>query len=189
MKTRTLLYTSLAFISLYSCNNQAINSEELDTFSLEDPIGIERATGVELLYSDSSIVRVRVLAPVLLRDKDPVKPKQIFPEGIAADFFNEYQNQTSKMVAEYGEQFTKEQKIYLKNNVHIWNTKKEHLEAEELTWDEMGKTIYSDKFVKITTPTQVIEGYKLRSNLEFTDWKLDSVKGITESKNMVDTPF
>jgi hypothetical protein len=53
----------------------------------------------------------------------------------------------------------------------------------------MGKTIYSDKFVKITTPTQVIEGYKLRSNLEFTDWKLDSVKGITESKNMVDTPF
>lgn len=189
MKHLFLLFFTVISLVLSSCSNEQISSNKLDSLQLEDKIGIERATGVELLYSDSSIVRVKVEAPVLLRDKDPLEPKQIFPDGIAADFFNENQIQTSKMIARYAEQFTKQQKIYLKDDVHIWNTKKEHLEAEELTWDEVEKTIYSDKFVKITTPTQIIRGYKLRSNLEFTDWKLDSVTGITESKNMVDSPL
>ncbi len=174
-------------ILVVSCGGQDLKN--LDQVHLSDKAGIERATSVELLYSDSATIRVQVLAPVLLRYTDPRNPKQVFTEGIEANFFDENQKQTSKLQSKYAEQYTKNRKVFLKDSVHVWNNKKEHLEAEELIWDESQKKIYSDKFVKITTPTQIISGYHLVSNLEFTEWELDSVSGIIESKNMMDSPF
>jgi len=174
-------------VLLVACAGKEI--KELDTIDLQDRAGVERATGVEVLYSDSSVVRVQLKAPTLLRYNDKYTPKQVFPDGIDADFYNERQQQTSKLVAKYAEQYQKQQKIYLRDSVHIWNNKSEHLEAEELIWDEKQERIYSDKFVKITTPEQIIRGYRLESNLDFTRWELDSVTGIIESKNMIDAPF
>lgn len=172
---------------LFSCTDNTV--KDLDNLKLEDKAGIERATGIELLYSDSAIVKVRIKAPLMLKDDNNKKPKKIFPDGIGADFFDDNQKQTSKLLADYAEQYPDEQKFYLRDNIHIWNIENEHLEGKELIWNEREKRIYSDSFVRITTPTQIITGYKLESNLSFTEWKLDSVQGITESKNLVDTPF
>lgn len=181
------IYSILLLLLLNSCTTKL--KKKLDNVQLEDKAGIERATGVEMLYSDSAIIRVRMIAPTMLRYIDKNNPKQVFPDGIKADFFDNSQQQTSRLVANYAEQFTKKEKIFLRDSVHIWNNKQEHLESDELIWDEQQKKIYSDKFVRITTPTQIIEGYKLISNLEFTKWQLDSVSGIIESKNIIDSPF
>jgi LPS export ABC transporter protein LptC len=176
----------LSFL-LVSCLGAEIKT--LKNITLEDDIGIERATVVELLYSDSAIVRVAIHAPTLLRYIDKEKPKQVFPDGIDADFYDDNQVQTSKMIAKYAEQFQKERKVYLRDSVCIWNNKNEILETNELIWDESTEQITSSKHVKITTPTQVIEGEGFKSNLDFTDWEIYEVTGIMESKNIVDSPF
>ena len=163
--------------------------KELDHIQLQDKVGIERGTGVELLYSDSAIVRVAIHAPTLLRYIDKEKPKQVFPDGVDADFYDENHVQTSKLIAKYAEQFQKERKVYLSDSVHIWNNKNEHLETDELIWDETADQISSSKFVKITTPTQIIKGYGFKSNLAFTNWEIYDVHGRIESKNIVDSPF
>ena len=182
-----IVYSIILLLGLLtSCSDKL---KDLDPVTLEDKAGIERATGVELLYSDSSIIRVQVLAHTILRYTEKHNPRQVFPDGIDADIFDNNHQQTSKLRAKYAEQFTKKQKVYLKDQVHVWNTKNEHLEADELVWDESQEMIYSDKFVKITTPSQIIKGYNLVSNLDFTEWSINNVTGIVESKNIVDAPF
>jgi LPS export ABC transporter protein LptC len=178
---------AFVFILVVACSGDQVGN--LENVPLQDAVGIERAEGVELLYSDSSIVRVAIHAPVLLRYIARDTPKQIFPEGVDANFYNEQHIQTSKMVANYAEQFQKERKVYLEDSVRIWNNKNELLETDELIWDEPAEQISSTKYVKITTPTQIIEGVGFKSNLEFTVWEIYQVHGQIEQKNMIATPF
>ena len=174
-------------MTLTSCNGNEL--EDLEDITLEDNFGIERVSGVQLLYSDSAIVRVEIHAPTLLRYIDKKNPKQIFPDGVEVDFYNDHHIQTSRLVAKYAEQFQKEHIVYLKDSVRIWNSKKELLETNQLTWDEPSEQIYSNKFVKITTPSQIITGFGFKSNLDFTNWEIYEVKGMVESKNVVNSPF
>ncbi len=185
--TKHPIYLIFFIFFCSSCNSDELNN--LENIILKDEVGIERATGVELIYSDSAFVRVIINAPVLLRYIDKQKPKNIFPEGVDADFFNEDQIQTSKLKAKYAEQFMKEQKVFLRDSVCIWNNKNELLETEELIWDQTSKQISSSKFVRITTPTQIIEGYGFKSNLDFSVWEIYEVSGLIESKNLTDSPF
>ncbi len=175
------------FSLLLACDANELKG--LQDIQLQDEVGIERAEGVELLYSDSATVRVVIQAPTLLRYIARDTPKQVFPDGIEADFYNVRQQQTSKMVANYAEQFQKEEKVYLRDEVKIWNDKDELLETEELVWNKLEKTIHSTQKVKITTPTQIINGVGFKSNLEFTDWEMYKMTGTIEQKNMVETPF
>lgn len=175
------------FLLVLSCSNDQV--KDLDNIELEDAVGIERGKNVEILYSDSAVVRVAIQAPTLLRYIARDTPKQVFPDGIDANFYNEQHIQTTKMVAKYAEQFEKERKVYLRDSVRIWNHKKEMMETNELIWDEPKKQISSTKYVKIITPTQIIEGVGFKSNLEFTEWEIYQVHGQMEQKNMIDSPF
>jgi LPS export ABC transporter protein LptC len=185
--TKHQIYLIFFIFFVTSCNSDELNN--LENIILKDDVGIERATRVELIYSDSAFVRVIIKAPVLLRYIDKQKPKNIFPEGVDADFFDEHQIQTSKLKAKYAEQFMKEHKVFLRDSVCIWNNKNELLETDELIWDEVSKQISSSKFVRITTPTQIIEGYGFKSNLDFSVWEIYEVSGLIESKNLTDSPF
>ena len=83
MKHITLLCWGCFFLCC-ACGNSELN--DLENVALQDAVGIERATDVEILYSDSAVVRVAVVAEVLLRNTDKKKPKNIFPKGLKADF-------------------------------------------------------------------------------------------------------
>jgi lipopolysaccharide export system protein LptC len=62
--------------------------------------------------------------------------------------------------------------------VVVTNAKNEQLNTEELVWNEKLQKFYTEKFVKISTPTQVIYGDGLESNQTFTQYKITNVKGI-----------
>lgn len=177
------------FAILPACSGDQVEVGNLGTVVLEDPVGVERAQNVELRYSDSAIVRVIIHAPTLLRYIARDTPKQTFPDGVDADFYNEYQQQTSKLVADYAEQFQREQRVYLRKNVKLWNNEGEMLEAKELVWDKLGERISSTDSVRIITPTQIINGVGFTSNLDFTEREIYKVTGMVEQETMVETPF
>lgn len=177
----------LSVALLLACSSDAV--KDLDHVALQDAVGIERAKGVELIYSDSAIVRVVIHAPTLLRYIAQDTPKQVFPDGVDADFYNEQQQQTSKMVANYAEQFEKKQQVYLRDEVRIWNREGELLETDELIWDKINERISSTDSVRIVTPEHIINGIGFISNLEFTEYEIYKVTGIVQEKSMMDTPF
>jgi LPS export ABC transporter protein LptC len=70
-----------------------------------------------------------------------------------------------------------------RNNVVVTNSKGETLNTEQLMWDERSEKLYSDVFVKITTPDQIIFGEGFESNQNFTQYRINKIKGTIKVKN------
>jgi len=140
----------------------------------ESAVKQERALDVELIYSDSAIVKVKVISPELLRHLDRNNPIDEFPAGIHVKFYDEYQRVSSYLDARYALRMEKEKRIIVRDSVVFYNKKNEKLETNELIWDEKGERISSEKFVMITRPEQgdTIMGYGIDANEDFTRFEI-----------------
>ena len=60
----------------------------------------------------------------------------------------------------------------------VWESlNKEILETTELIWDEKEERVFTNKFVVIRRPGEIITGYGFESNQDFTYSKIKSVTG------------
>ena len=94
-------------VLLFSCEKKEIKED--NAFS-EDDLLVETAKNIEMLYSDSAVVRVKLTAPVSLRYLDRAKPKEVFPESIHVSFFDQYGKNTSWLTSKYAERLTRGKK-------------------------------------------------------------------------------
>ena len=170
-------------LSITSCDKQIA---ELQREITRNDLNIERVYEVEILYSDSAIVRMRIQAPLLLNYIEVGKERKEFPEGLKVDFFNERGQVTSTLTAEYAIQNGRDNKITIRKNVKVESVNKEQLETEELIWDETQKKLYTDKWVKVSTTDETIYGYGFTSNQEFTEWVINKVTGRFIVENIRD---
>ena len=138
---------------------------------------VEIAREVEILYSDSAIVRVRITAPLLHRFSERENPRQEFPEGVQVEFLNPDLSISSTLTALHGVRYQEKGQVIVRDSVVLVTAKQEKLETEELTWDEKSEKIFTEKFVKVTKPGEVIYGYGLEANQDFTYWKITVPKG------------
>ena len=100
-----------AFFLLNSCENDL---EEIKNVATSDELKYETMKMVELLYSDSAIIRVKVLGNKMLRYLDVNTPRQEFPEGIKVDFFDLSGRIQSELTAKYALRFEKKNEIIVK---------------------------------------------------------------------------
>jgi LPS export ABC transporter protein LptC len=169
---------------LVSCGNgEASETEEVivqaDTY-------YEVADSVEILYSDSAVVRVRIKAPLLYNYNEAKNPRREFPNGILVDFFDENKNIQSRLTAKTAVQYDKTNKFIIEDSVVIRSIKNEIIETEGLIWDESTQKVYSDRFITITTATEVIKGYGFESDYNFQNWELKKVSGRLQSDRISD---
>lgn len=168
-------------ITLYSCKNDKQKIRAL-TPPLERPT--YKSKDVSILYSDSTRLKAILTAQQMINyDKNQTDPFVFFPNTIQVIFYNESQVPTSTLTAQQAIYFTKTQKAYLKYNVHFINDKQEHLMTENLKWDQETGKITSDKAVKIITPTQIINGYGIECEEDFSEYTIKNITGIVQINN------
>ena len=144
----------------------------------------ETAEHVTIEYTDSGILKAVIESPVMIGVKNVRNPYVEMPKGIRADFIDKTGNTESYLLAEYGISYTEQKRMVVRRNVRVLNQKCEKLETEELFWDQEKGRIYTDKFVKITTPDQIITGDGMESDQTFSDWEIMNVNGtINRKKN------
>jgi len=164
----------LLLFLLTSCENDL---EDIKSVATPDELKYETMTNVELLYSDSAIIRVKVMGAKMFRYLDINTPRQEFPEGIKVDFFDQRGRTQSELTARYALRFEKKNEITVRDSV-VWESKKnEKLETEELIWDEKLNKVYTKKFVKITRPGEIVYGYGFEANQDFTRWEINAITG------------
>jgi len=140
-------------------------------------VDVETTSDVELIYSDSAIISVIVKANTMLTNTKRGDLKQEFPDGVDVDFFDQYGRVQSELTCKKATRYERDKKIVMQDSV-VWKSAKgEVLDTEELIWDERSKKVYSDRFVKITTETDVINGYKFEADQGFTKWKIIRPQG------------
>jgi LPS export ABC transporter protein LptC len=171
---RLLAAGILGGLVLTACSKSA--DAEREQYRQEDT-AVVIATDVEILYSDSAVVRVRITAPLLRDYSERENPRQEFPDGVKVEFLDAAQAVTSTLTALQGIRYQEKGQIHVRDSVVLSTIKQEKLETEELIWDEKTEKVFTEKFVKVTKPGEVIYGYGLEANQDFSYWKITVPKG------------
>lgn len=153
-----------------------LKKENKQLFAPEDT-QVVIARDVEILYSDSAILRVRVRGPVLYNFDDRENPRQEFPEGVKIEFLEADLSVKSTLTAKTAVRFPEKGQIVARDSVELNTLKQEKLETEELVWDEKTAKVFTDKFVKVTKPGEIIYGYGLEAEQDFSYWLIKVPKG------------
>lgn len=149
----------------------------IDALTLAEGRPDETARDVEMTYSDSGRIVIRLVSPVLnhyLGDE----PYLEFPEGLHLLFYDSAMRVQSELTANYGINWESKKTMEVKDDVVIHNHKtQETLNTEHVVWDQQTKKIYSEVFVKRTTPDGVLYGKGFDADESLRSWKLRNVSG------------
>ncbi|MEO8760980.1 MAG: LPS export ABC transporter periplasmic protein LptC [Bacteroidia bacterium] len=168
------LFATCFFFS--SCQNDV---KEIEQATQKEAIfPTERGKKVEILYTDSGQVKVRLTAPILNDYTYNVKERYTeMPKGLYIEFYNDSNQIKTTLKANYGIKYEQSKKVEVKYNVVVTNSSGEILNTEQLFWDETTQKIYTKEFVKITTKKEVLKGNGLTANQDFTEWEIGNPVG------------
>lgn len=160
--------------------NNLGNSEELPIVTMKD---------VEIIYSDSAKVRVKVTAPSIRRYAQPDKEITEFPQGILVSQFDTAMNVVATIKGNSAV-YNEKTKIWIaRGNVIANNTlKNEQLSSEELYWDQSKGIIYSSKSTTIVNADGVFYGEGgFDAKEDLSRWEMRGIKGKVNLKEGDDT--
>jgi len=169
---------------LFSCENdiEVINR-------ITNPNVLPELTGsdVEIWYSDSAKLKVKIVTPQLDRYvKDGNKSYIDFPKGIKVYFYDDSMRVNATMSSHYAIYKETERLWEARNDVVVINTQGEKLNTEQLFWDEVKGKIYSTTYSKITTVDGENIGERgFEAKQDFTEWKLTGARGKVKFRDEV----
>lgn len=174
-----LILISVLFI--FSCTNDLKDVQALPKNKLS---ASQTGDSVTLIYTDSTKIKIILKANrMLLFNKNVKEPFTVLPKGFYVTIFDEDEKVSSTLKGNYGVRFDVSKRMEARYAVEVVNKNGEKLETEKLIWDEANKKIYTDAFVKIITPNQIINGKGLESNQDFTKYEIKNITGIINIKN------
>lgn len=184
LKSSIVVIVSAALMLLVvSCTNDI---KDVNKISSSGQYQEEKALNVEIIYSDSAQVKVRIHSPLMKRYTDNGASYDEFPEGLKVEFLSPSKKVTSWLVADYALRKDQEKKIYVERNVVLYNKKNDKLETDELVWDEEAEEVYTSRPVKISQPEKgdTSFGYGFKADQEFSRFeikrKFSAIKNVDE---------
>lgn len=169
------IIVAITAIMLFACNN---DMETINSVSGADNLPGETATDIEFIYSDSGKILIKLASTKLIRYQNE-DPYLEFPEGLEIIFYDSAMVVKTVLTAKYGINWENQKKMEVKDDVVIHDYQKnETLNTEHIVWDQRKKKIYSEVFVKRTTPDGVIYGEGFDSDESLKNYVLRKPRGV-----------
>lgn len=161
-----------------SCNDDDLQKAATIT-GKKDIISKDRSLKVEIVFSDSAVVKAKGIAPVL----DQVNPAtgskyQEMPDGVKITFYDPLQKPTGTITSEYAiRKETEEVTIFKKNVVVV----REDLtfNTEELTWDQRKKMFFSPRGIVTRPDGTVLNAVNFSAPQDFSSVDFEQGSGET----------
>lgn len=160
---------------LFSCSNDLETIKEI-SMQNQSVFPVETIKDCEIIYSDSSKVRVLLSAAIMNRFNHEKKYVEI-GDGLKVQFFDESGKKESELLSDYAIIDEENDVMQAQKNVVVRNVNGDILESETLNWSQEKQEIFTDDFIKITTANEVIFGQGLVSNQNFTKYTIKKIKG------------
>lgn len=166
---------------LSSCNEDDL--KKAATISAKKTtISKDRSLKVEIVFSDSAVVKAKGIAPIL----DQVTPSsgskfQEMPEGVKITFFDPLQKPTGTITSKYAiRKETEELTIFKKDVVVV----REDLtfNTEELTWDQRKKMFFSPRGIVTRPDGTVLNAINFSAPQDFSSVDFEQGSGETYVK-------
>ena len=133
--------------------------------------GIDIGKDVAIYVSDNGKMSAKMMAPIMKKFLVDSGKMIVFPNTIKVDFFKDSNVVDSKLSADYAHYIQEDNKIYLRGNVVIFNTKGDTLWCKEMYWDQNKTKFHTDKevVVKQHSPVSKIYGLGMVASQDLTD--------------------
>jgi LPS export ABC transporter protein LptC len=164
-------------VLLASCRNDPKEIDRLVTKRIPQE---DRAQDVTILYSEHGHLKARLFTKEFIRNEIAKPPFTDMKQGLKVEFFNDSLKVESVLTARYARYYEKQENVLIRDSVVVVNKKNERLNTEELVWNQSIRKFYTEKFVRITTPTQVMFGDGLEANEDFSWYEIKNPKGIVQ---------
>ncbi|KAA3440379.1 LPS export ABC transporter periplasmic protein LptC [Rufibacter hautae] len=126
------------------------------------------------IYSDSAQMKLKLSAPV---EQQLQNGDIIYSKGMYITFYEEGKP-TTIITAKFGRYDKVKDQYVARNDVVVKNiVKNEQLNTEELFWERQKQSIFTDKFVRITSTEEVVTGVGLTAKQDFSDYTLKQFSG------------
>ena len=137
-------------------------------------------TNVLTLVSDSAKLKFQLTAPL---EQQFENGDVIYPKGMKVTFYSADGKKTviNTLEAKYGKSDKAKNLYIMRGDVRVMNVPQEQrLNTEEMFYDKSKQLIYTDSamFVKVTTPTEYVDGYGLKANQNFSRYSMKKVTGV-----------
>ncbi len=103
----------------------------------------------------------------------------IIDSGLKVDFYNNFGQKTTTLTSKRGRIDDQTKDLYAYEDVVTVNDSGVVLKSEELMWKNSDQKIKTDKFVTITTPTEVLQGYGFESDQHLRNYVIFRITYIT----------
>ncbi len=165
----------ILFLLLLSCGNK---TEDINDLLSKTALQEDKAYGVTILYSENAKVKARLFAREFIHNEGAKPPYYDAQKGLKMEFYNDSTEVESTLTAKYARYYEEEGNILIRDSIIIVNKKGEELRTEELVYNQKLKKFYTEKPVRITTPTQVLYGDGLDANEDFSWYEIKNIKGM-----------
>jgi LPS export ABC transporter protein LptC len=180
INTLKQVFTLILFFFLAACKDKSTDTLVVN----RDQVGIERGKDVEIIYSDSARIKVRVTGPTMLYYTNRSDPKQVFTNGTKTYFYDDNQLEMGVLSGKYAIRDERKRQVIVRDSV-VWESKTDgRLETSELIWDEATNTIKSTKFTKITRAKETITGYNFQTDDKLSRWQILAPRGEFQAGNL-----
>lgn len=171
---RIVLFLPLVSFLLASCENDL---KDVERFAAYDHLPLQTIINSKITYTDSTIVTFTVEAGQIDRYPSEEDPRDEFSNGVKVITYNKSGGFESQIDADNATNFPKKKVMIARDSVVLKNYEGKMLQTELLTWDDEAQRIFTDKFVKITTPTEVLFGDGLEAKPDFSEYEIKNIKG------------
>lgn len=137
------------------CENDLRDVEQISSKKLAIPV--DTSKDVTIIYSDSSVVKAKLITPELLHFKIKNEYYEM-KKGVIVIFYDSNLQEKSRLTADYAIRRVNEKITEFRKNVIITGSKGETFKSEELLWDENKKKFISNQPVVINTKSGTING-------------------------------
>ena len=134
---------------------------------------------VMTLISDSGYTKYKVLTPLwnVYNGKED-KNYWDFPKGVYLRQLDKNLKEVSMVAADSACYFPNKKIWELYGRVEIEQKDKSYFYSERIFFDDRKKLIFSDAFIHIKTPTQILEGTGFESNMDLTRYRVLKPSGM-----------
>lgn len=161
-------FVAIFFVGITSCSKEVKDP----VMMVYDPevvpsVGTDSAI---LLYSDSGVVRYKLIADRWEIFEKSKEPHHFYPKGVYVEQYDSLFNVIATLRADTAWNYTRKKVWELRGKVEMNNVKGEKFTSEELFYDQNKDRVYSNKFVVIHQPDKMTlraEGFESNQNMTY----------------------
>jgi len=165
---------------LMGCSKEKVKPNISESLKVEE-MPLQESWNSTIILSDSGETK----AIMWVGHVKMFKEETLIDSNLRVDFYNDFQKKTTTLTSLRGRLDEATRNLYAIDDVVATNDSAGIvLKTEELMWRNADEKIVSDKFVRITSPTELIEGFGFESDRNLKNYVIYRVTYITNSDTL-----